>query len=80
MPCLKGEESRQVKIVCSTCHGSFSFLSVSPRPNGKIECGGCEIRRMAPDLALNMVRIVALDDPPPIRSVLYWLMETAERN
>ena len=79
MPCLMGEESRQVKIVCSTCHGSFSFLSVSPHGDG-IECGGCEIRRMAPNLALNAVRIVALTDPPPIRSVFYWLQETAERN
>ena len=69
-----------MKLVCSTCHDKLSILSLSPRPNGRIECGGCEIRRMAPDVPLNAVRLHAMTDPPPIRAVFFWLMETAERN
>jgi hypothetical protein len=69
-----------MKLVCSSCHDKLSILSLARRDDGRIECGGCEIRRMAPGLSLNTVRLVALDDPPPIRSVFYWLQETAERN
>lgn len=69
-----------MKIVCSTCKGRMSFLSASPRANGKIECGGCEVKRMLPGVPLNNVRFVSLTDPPPVPAVFFWLLETAERN
>jgi hypothetical protein len=58
----------------------MSFLSASPRANGKIECGGCEVKRMLPGVPLNNVRFVSLTDPPPVPAVFFWLLETAERN
>lgn len=69
-----------MKVTCSTCNTTLSILSVTPLPNGEIECGGCEIRRVVPDVDIDDARLYALTDPPPVPAVFFWLLETAERN